>query len=397
MKKKILIVTSGFPLWETEGLNVFMLEFARTLAKDFEVFVLAPLSKRSKPFEKMGDITVYRHKQFPIFNAELAYRSGIAGNIKNNPMLLFAVPFYFLLQLFAIRRIVKKHGIEIINSHWIIPQGIAVTLYKLFFNSPVKIISTIHGSDLLALNNFLFNPAKKWVLKNSECVVVVSPLLKAEAEKYVAKKISVLPMGINTNKFSPEKKRENLKQKLNVSGRFILFVGGLVEGKGIRYLVQSMKFVVQKFSDAKLMAVGEGYMKAELLAMVNEMHLQNNILFKDIIPNDELPEYFASADVFVLPSLTEGYSLVLREALSCETPSLVANIPVFAQDEKLRDIVFFCEQKNSESIAEKISFMLENIFSEEMKRRRKAGREYVRQTGEWKVTGAAYAEIINSF
>ena len=68
---------------------MFMLEFAQALSKDFEVFVLAPFSMRSKRSETMGNIQVYRHNQFPFVNAELAYGSGIVGNIKKNPLFEF--------------------------------------------------------------------------------------------------------------------------------------------------------------------------------------------------------------------------------------------------------------------------------------------------------------------
>jgi glycosyltransferase involved in cell wall biosynthesis len=392
--KKILIVTSGFPLWEDEGLNMFMLEFAQTLAKDFEVHVLAPFSKRSKRFEKMGDISVYRHNQFPFINAELAYGSGIVGNIKKNPLLLFPVPFFFLLQLLAIRKIVKKHNIDIINAHWIIPQGVTAVLYKKLFNRKIKILSAVHGSDYNALNNFIGNFLKRFALNNSSATTVVSRALYDALSMKGFKNLTLSPMGIDTDRFSPEKKSDALKTRLGAEGGFLLYVGGLIEGKGVRYLVSAMPNIVEKFPKVKLVMIGEGYMEKELKALARTLGIENNILFAGVVPNANLPEYFATADVFILPSFSEGFPIVIKEAMSCGTLSIVTDLPVFSSHPLLNEVLFKVRIANTEDISVRVTDILKNqesLFASKLK-----SREFILKTADWEIIRNNYRQTIES-
>lgn len=392
--QKLLIVTSGFPLYEREGLNVFMLEFAQTLSKDFEVFVLAPFSKQSLMYEKIGSITVYRHKQFPFINAELAYGSGIMGNIKKNPFLLFVVPFFFLLQLFAIRKILKKHSVDIINAHWIIPQGVTAVLYKKLFDQKIKILGTAHGGDLFGLNNLIANSLKQWIYRNLDAISVVSSLLKAQVEKYSSLEVKVIPMGIDTDLFNPEKANEAIKKDIEACDPLLLFVGSCIPEKGLIELIEAMALVVEKNKNVHLLLIGEGYLIPSLKKRVDELRIEKNVTFKGSIPNEALPAYFASSQIFVLPSYSEGYSLALREALSCGVISIVSRIEVFTDDKQLRDLVIFAEPKNVQHLAQVINETILNYSSLELKKRK--GREYVQATGDWKVIGSRYHELIKS-
>lgn len=392
--KKILIVTSGFPLWKTEGLNVFMLEFAQAIAKNYEVFVLAPFSKKAKRVETIGNITVYRHNQFPFINAELAYGSGIVGNIKKNPLLLFAVPFYFILQVWAIRKIVKKHTIEIVNAHWIIPQGVTSVIYKKLFNRKIKIMSTVHGSDFNALNNFIGNAMKNFVLKNSNAITAVSQELCNGISAKGYKNVHICPMGIDTTRFSPENKNAELRKRLGADNGFLLYVGGLIEGKGVRYLVSAMPEIVVEFPEIKLVMIGEGYLENELKILSETLGVEKNVLFAGIIPNADLPPYFATADIFILPSFSEGYSLVIREALACGTPVIATDLDVFKKDIPLYKNILTFSPRNSDDIADKIIAVL-NINREEKEKKSNFARQYAIDFADWKVTTGKYLFILN--
>ncbi|MBL4735700.1 MAG: glycosyltransferase [Flavobacteriales bacterium] len=392
--KKLLILTSAFPRWKDEGLDTFMLEYAHTMAENFEVFVLAPRSKGSKKNEVWGNLKICRHKQFPIINANLAYGNGILGNLKKNPLLFFVIPFYFFLQLFAIKRIVKKHDIAIIHAHWILPQGVTSVLYKKIFNAKIKILATIHGSDLLGVNNRIGNRLKKMVFGNIDGLSVVNEALKDGVRGLGAQNnVSVCPMGIDTARFSPAKRDPDLKKTLGISGEFLLYVGSCIETKGIRVLITAMPLLVKEFPTIKLVIIGEGYLQTEMVSLTRALEIQDNVTFLGSVPNKELPIYFATADVFVLPSFSEGYSLVVREALSCETLTITTDLPVFNDNSVLNEVLFKTKAGSHNDIADKAEYILKN--KEQLASLRKKGREYAIESADWSAIGDKYTDILN--
>ena len=353
--KNILITTSAFPLWKDEGLNEFILEFAQHLSKKYNVYVLAPLSKNSKKEEKWGNIQIFRHKQFPFFNVELAYGSGIVSNIRKNPLLLLSIPFYLLMQLMATHRLVKKYDITIINAHWIIPQGIVSAFYKRFFGKKIKLLATAHGSDLLGLNFYLGNLLKKKSIKQCDGLSVVSEKLKDKAISLgFHKTTTVLPMGVNTDRFKPLIKNEELVKQFQLNGPTLLFVGNCIEEKGLNYLIDASQELLATYKDLKLLIVGDGVIRRN----IEKSECPAHIVFAGSVKNIELPSYYSVADAFILPSFSEGYSLVVREAMSCQVPVIGTNIPAFTTDQRLKELLYIVEPKSSADIVSMVKKIL---------------------------------------
>src|SRR5262249_33102175 len=107
-------------------------------------------------------------------------------------------------------------------------------------------------------------------------------------------------------------------------GEMILFVGRLVEKKGVEYLLNAMPSVIRAYPRAVLVIIGEGTQRPELEELARKLGIQPWVRFLGRIPNDELPKYYAAADVFVGPSVidkfgdTEGLGIVFLEAAACQ-------------------------------------------------------------------------------
>jgi glycosyltransferase involved in cell wall biosynthesis len=110
--------------------------------------------------------------------------------------------------------------------------------------------------------------------------------------------------------------------------RFILFVGTLEPRKNLLTLLQAYaEFRRQTRSDYKLvLGGGVGWLHRPILAAVEELRLQGDVIFPGFIPDDELPLWYNTADVFVYPSLYEGFGLPPLEAMACGTPVIVSNV-----------------------------------------------------------------------
>lgn len=327
--KTCLVLASTFPRWKGDTTPEFVYELSkRLLSKGRSIVVLAPHASNAKKHELFGGLYVYRFQYFfPLNIQKVAYGAGIIPNVKGSILALLQIPFFLLSEYLNAYKLIKKYNPEIIHAHWLIPQGVIAAMLK---KKSMKLIVTIHGSDLFPLKNKLFMSIQKKILENCDVCTLNSEATKNELLKRFRefkKKVIVIPMGVDTKLFS----KKNAKSKFNEykDKKIILFVGRLNEQKGIEYLVKAMPIINKKIKNTLLLIAGEGSHKKELQKLADSLNVKN-IEFLGALRHDKLAGYYNLADVFVLPSVTsrigtEGLGLVLLEAMSCGTPVIGTN------------------------------------------------------------------------
>ena len=130
--------------------------------------------------------------------------------------------------------------------------------------------------------------------------------------------------------------RDQLRVQLGITGkRIVLYVGRLIERKGLEALVSAFRTVATRFPDAVLVLAGEGPIRAKLETQAGPS-LQKQIHFVGNVKLDDLPAYYGLADAFVLPSLEEVWGLVINEAALASLPLIVTTCCGAAAD-LLRD------------------------------------------------------------
>ncbi len=396
MVSKILILTSGYKRWQNDSQydEDFVVVLAKHLSKTYDISVLAPRDGGSTRFEVLDDIKIFRHEQSPFGNIGLAYGSGIVPNLHRNKFLALLLPFFLLYEFGALIRIVKKEHISIIHAHWIIPQGLLAVLYKKTVNGRVKILATIHGTDIFGLNNPLMNAIKRYVLNNIDDLSVVSSAIKEQAIKYGYKKeIYVCPMGVDTTHFTPGQRDETLRSRLKLGEDVLLFVGRLVEKKGIRFLIEALSRIKNEYPEIKLLIIGDGNMRGSMMGLCKNLNLTDNVIFLGLLPHRDLPRYFATADVFVLPSLSEGFGLVLIEAMSCGTIPIATDLPAFADTIKHGVTGFLVKQANAGEISDRVVHILR--ARDKLSDMKARVRDYVVRNYDWNIVSKNYQELIN--
>lgn len=198
-------------------------------------------------------------------------------------------------------------------------------------------------------------------LRNADAVIALTKDMKREIQKICNREIIVIPNGIDLERFQ-NLSREEARNKLQIKAddKIIIFVGSLRPVKGVKYLIKAMKIVRQKEPNARLILIGNGEEKQDLIKLTGDLNLGNLITFVGEIPNEKVPEYMAASNVFVLPSLSEGFPLVSLEAMACGLPivvSRVCGLPEIVEDGKNG---FLVESGNPEQIAEKVLLLLED-------------------------------------
>ena len=306
------------------GLEARVIELAKWLTtKKENIVVLTSRENNTKTKEEIAGVKVLRSKTlFTVFNAPIT--PGIFWDLMREEYDLIDVnlpdPTNSILALAA--SMIRQKPIIITYHADILKEGTTLQLFKTFYDP---------------LLNILLKRAKK-ILVTSPNYAKQSTTLKPHLAK-----TEVTPSFVDLNRFNPSRKDANLTKSLAPSGeKIILFVGRLVPYKGVNILLESF----QKIRDAShtmLVIVGGGSEKKQLMQQAELLGLKDSVKFTSDVPDKELPLYFGSCDLLVLPSITrqEAYGLVLVEAMASAKPVITTNfsgMPYVLGDEKLEKI-----------------------------------------------------------
>jgi glycosyltransferase involved in cell wall biosynthesis/SAM-dependent methyltransferase len=315
-KKKILWLTSSYPRFEDDSASIFLRNLTESLIKqNFDIHVLSP-DHQMVDNSANSKLTNSHHFSyfFPRNLQKLAYGSGILPNLKANPWLYLQIPIFIVALLFSTWRLLLHLKPQLLHAHWVFPQGTVAVLFGKLLKIPT--IVTAHGGDAFALNGSILGYIKKWTIKN--CTAWTgNTFATANAVGEDLKQPKIIPMGINYQLFSSGKPKKS-------TGSFILlFVGRLVEKKGVHGLISAYSLLPKTLQkNSELWIIGDGCERIALETLATSLKLNERILFLGKIPNKELPDYYASADIFIAPSITdssgdtEGQGVILLEALA---------------------------------------------------------------------------------
>jgi glycosyltransferase involved in cell wall biosynthesis len=194
------------------------------------------------------------------------------------------------------------------------------------------------------------------VLKNEDAVLALTEDMKREMQKIYDRDIFVIPNGINLERFKNLSKGD-IRSK---GEKTILFVGTLRPVKGLTYLIEAMKITRDKNKDIQLMLVGSGEERVHLEVLIKKLKLKKCVNFIGKVPNEEVPEYMFASDVFVLPSLSEGFPNVVLEAMASGLPIVATNVGGLSEIIKDGENGFVVEPKSPKQIAEMVLMLLED-------------------------------------
>ena len=399
LMKNILVFTSTFPKftpWDaTPG---FVYELSRRLVnQESHISILTPRVPGSKKYEEINGLKIYRYPYFFREKFEKLNDGAILPNLKANKWLYFQVPFLLLFWFIYLIKIIRKEKIDIIHAHWIIPQWLIAILIKKILFPHIQVIITSHGSDIFWLRWSIMNFLKKFTLQWARSITVVSTSIK---DKILwlwidEKKVFVIPMGTDITNFNPSKYEEGLKQKYDITWIFLLFVWRLTEVKWLIYLIQAIPKILIRHPSLKLLIVGDWPQRKELEKLVNSLWIEKSIIFVGAINHEKLPHYFATADVFIWPSIhasdgtEEWFWLTFVESILSGTKTIWTKI------QWIMDIIeewktgFLVIEKDSDALADKILEVIDDTAFDMQK-----ARNIIENKFSWDIIGEKYRKIL---
>lgn len=386
----LIVLSSSFPAepGSISGGGTFVEKLCNELNQKFEVTVIAPYVHSEKKLKPFTEIKVKKFKYFFSKGCNLTGKNGVFENIKTHPLRAFKIPFFLFFQFVCLIRTIKKDNIKICHAHWLLPQALQLVIAnKVFFYSNIKILLTIHGSDINKFKSLLFRRLILWILNNVNAITVVSNGLKKDLQEFGFKKnINVFPMGVDINLF----RNLNLGKDQNK----ILYVASFSEKKGLFDLFNALAMLIKDYPKAYLEIVGTGE-KSRFLSYAEKINIQKNINWVGKVNNKLLPEYYNKAKIFILPSHSEGLGLVSLESMACECLTLVSELPATKDYLIPSKTGLFTQPKDSISIYNTLKLVFDGGV--DVRQITKNSRELVVEKYSWEKVTKNYLSILNTF
>jgi len=179
---------------------------------------------------------------------------------------------------------------------------------------------------------FFLHHLQKRQFRKHENIIAISNFSKNELMKHYGlkeKRITVIPTGVDTEKFNQSNNSNDVREKY---GKNILLYSALtVYRKRLPVLLEAMTRVIKEVPNAHLILTGGGPLWNYCKNLSNSLGLQENVTFLGFVKDEELRKYYASSDIYILPSELEGFGQVLLEAMASGTPVICANIPPMSE------------------------------------------------------------------
>ena len=235
---------------------------------------------------------------------------------------------YVFFAFFKLRKLLRHNHYDLLHYFFSLPTGF-LSLYSHGICRRPYILS-LRGSDVpgydtsyLKLNilHRLLKPINRRIWRKAETVVALSHGLRELAHRTLpSQPIRVIYNGIDTELFRPDPE----KQGYSPNGVHLLCVSRLIERKGLDYLFQAVANI--RSPEIQVGLVGTGSNEQKLKMKAKELGIEQRIHFYGYKPPHDLARLYNQADIFVLPSLSESFGMVLLEAMSCGLPVIASHV-----------------------------------------------------------------------
>jgi glycosyltransferase involved in cell wall biosynthesis len=331
--RRVLVVASTFPASESDESPAFVRDLVVAMQREapgVAFAVLAPhVGRRTAPYAQHAEYEEYRFRYaWPAGLQRLTGR-GILPALAHEPWLLLLVPFLFLGEGIALRKLVRSWKPDVIHAHWFTPQGVVAAVVSRMTGVPF--VLTTHASDVSVWRRVpvLGRAIVRRFLPRAAAITAVSTQTLARARaffsdqewKHLEPRTRILPMGVTVPAEDPVAARPTPDT--------ILFIGRLAAKKGVSVLLEA--FASLERADVRLVIAGSGPEQDALARDVRRRGIEPQVEFTGFVTGDAKRALIARADVIVVPSVetsdgdAEGLPVVVLEALAAGKPCIATD------------------------------------------------------------------------
>ncbi len=239
---------------------------------------------------------------------------------------LISFAFRLPYRCWALRRIIKRHNITVINPHFPGLYCLVFIILKRLKLFSGEIILSFHLSDVQDALAATDIEKKLWkiLLRGANHIVVVSDDLGNAVlalDPAVATKMTTIYNGVDFDLFDPTERKTGNRFPVPIQGKLILSMGAFMERKGHDVLVRAFSLVASEIPDVHLLLVGQdGPELKSIRELIDKLSLRERVFIYVDVPHERVPSLFDQAELFVLASRKESFGLVVTEAAAAKVP-----------------------------------------------------------------------------
>lgn len=256
------------------------------------------------------------------------------------------------------KRLLKDEHVDLIHAHEF-DANVQGTVVAAWLGLPL--VATIHGKNYF-WEKLRRRVAYRWVSRRATMVAVSKNLKQFIVEKVgvESEHVKVIYNGVDMLPPCDTEDVEQCRKELDLptEHRIVGVVGNLYPVKGHQYLIASIPAVLAKCPKTTFVFAGRGQLEAELKGQVHQLGIDGQVRFLGL--RQDIPRILALIDVFVLPSLSEGLSMAILEAMVSGKPVVATNVggnPELVENGETGCLV---PPKDSHALAERLVFLLTN-------------------------------------
>jgi glycosyltransferase involved in cell wall biosynthesis len=335
---KICVVSHSYPFFKGDWRSNFIASLAETysdLGNDVIVFTPFFFGENRKA-EMSAKVKVIEYRYVPIKKLHaIGYGISMKGDLRVSTVAMMMAPFLILFGIINLALLTKREKFDFFHCHWAIPNTLIALGARWFAGSGAKILTSFPGSDVTVLRNsgFLGRILAK-IISRSDYMSCNSHDLKDELVKsgVGADKIDFVIYGVNSeNLFFSEEERATVRSRLKMDQDTILLlmVGRFVRKKGFSTACRALKHIVKNNENVMLAIVGDGELRSEYVAILQEDGTLGYAVFVGEVNTEELVRYYSACDIFLMPSEripADGLNTVVPEAMACGRPIVASDV-----------------------------------------------------------------------
>ncbi len=322
---RILYIATAYPRSEQDIITPWLVETVVRLRKrGFDVTMFTS-SYRGLGNQIISGVPVIRFRYFFKRWETLTHDETAVDRVKRGLGYKLMAIFYVLFGTWAIWRLCRSQRFDIIHVHWPLPHAVFGYLAARICKAPIVI--SFHGVTLMWVRRELriMKPFLCWTIRKADAITANSTHTAKAIQQIVDRPVSIVPFGAAVGQFPSTAPVTKGKEKQ------LLFIGRLVERKGIPYLIEAVEILSRELP-VKLNIIGYGPDEPMLRELIRQKGLGRTVIMHGKVTPQQLHDHYLNCDVFVLPAVvdakgdTEGLGVVLIEAMSYHKPVVASGV-----------------------------------------------------------------------
>lgn len=295
------------------------------------------------------------------FRLEKVYSNIFYHEVEVNQYSVFQYPPYDLSLANKMAEVARREQLDILHVHYAIPHAICAFLAKEMVGGNLKIVTTLHGTDITVLGfDSALSEMIRFGIEKSDAVTAVSVDLIRQTEELLQTTKKITPVyNFIDNRVYYKKDYSCLRNEYKIEDheKVIIHVSNFRPVKRVTDVIRSFEKIVQEVP-AKLLLLGDGPEYSKICNLVKELGLQDKVLF--LGNQKQVADFLSISDLMLLLSEKESFGLVLLEAMACQVPVIGTNaggIPEVIVDSKTG---YICDVGDIEAVSQKAVDILTN-------------------------------------